>query len=212
LRATFIIASAVDGFGEMIMLKDYPPYQKIDFSLGDSGKKFWPFLIVYDNQDKSKISQTKLNSIHIKQDVAYKLTEVLFSVPRFTKCLFREDIDMYRRWKSITDIMFVLLYEKHFGWQAETVKDKLGVYEFKCLYEALDLAEKKQLQGVYPSDAQLDLARSYQASINLFIALSQQKAEYLGVELDSAFIDYIKDFMNVEIRRFEAQITLGPEN
>jgi len=73
--------------------------------------------------------------------VAYVLTDVVFSVAGFTKCLFRRDIDMYRRWESITDLTLVLLYEKHFGWERETGRKRLDGYQTECLCTALAVEE-----------------------------------------------------------------------
>jgi hypothetical protein len=53
-------------------------------------------IVMYENQNKQRSSKTKLEFIPITHDVSYLLTDVLFSVARFTKCLFRQDLDMYR--------------------------------------------------------------------------------------------------------------------
>jgi predicted nucleotidyltransferase len=205
VRATLTLNATSDGFSEMVMLEDYSPYHKIDFSIGDFGKEDWPFIVVYDSHEKPRARQTQLQAANIRQDVAYKLTDVLFSVARFTKCLFRWDVDMYRRWKSLTDVTLVLLYERHFGWERETLKQKLGPYEFKSLYENLDHAERTHLHAIYPPDAKLNLAFSYQASFELFITLSRQKAMHFEVGLDDRFIAYIKSFVDMEISRFHRQ-------
>ncbi|MFC1975245.1 hypothetical protein ACFLXQ_02475 [Chloroflexota bacterium] len=202
VRATFTLGVTSDGFSEMVMLKDYSPYQKIDFSIGDLGKEDWPFVVVYENKEKPSVKQTTLNEVHLRQDVVYKLTDILFSIARFTKCLFRRDVEMYRRWKSITDATLVMLYEKYFGWESETFKKKLDPSEAKCLYENLEVDEKEQTHIIFPPNAKLDLALSYQTSIGMFIELAEQKADYFGTALDFGFIEYIKRFMNSEIDRY----------
>ncbi|HUT21536.1 MAG TPA: hypothetical protein VM366_20480 [Anaerolineae bacterium] len=135
-------------------------------------------------------------------NVAYVLTDVLFSVDRFTKCLFRRDIDMYRRWESITDLTLVLLYEKRFGWERETLRKRLDGYQTKCLCEALAAEEAAHLHRIRPPHARLDLAASYQASVELLVELSRQKARHFGVALDDDLIAQIGGFMDDEIRRY----------
>jgi predicted nucleotidyltransferase len=203
IRATFSLGGTQDAFSEMIMLWDYSPYQKVDFSIG--GKQDWQRAVVYDDREKTRVSRSQLSSRPVRSDVVYKLTDVLFSVARFTKCLFRRDIDMYRRWVSITDLTLNMLYEKHFGWNPETLPRKLGGYETQHLYEHLDPNEKKQIDAIRPLDATMDLASSYQASIDLFIELSEQKAKHFGVKVDRDFISYIKEFMDLEIHRYQKQ-------
>jgi hypothetical protein len=200
IRATFSLGGTPDAFSEMVMLWDYSPYQKIDFSIG--GKQGWRLAVVYDDREKPRVSQSQLASRLIQPDVAYKLTDVLFSVARFTKCLFRRDIDMYRRWASITDITLNMLYEKHFGWKPETLPGKLGSYETQYLYEHLTPNEKGQVHAIRPPNATMDLVSSYQASIDLFIELSEQKAKHFGVNVDCDFTRYIKEFMDSEIHRY----------
>lgn len=126
IRATFQLEGIPDGYSEMVQLYDYSPYQKVDFSIIGEGDCIWNFIVVYESQNKPRISRTKLVSPPIIRDVSYLVTDVLFSVARFTKCLFRQDIDMYRRWVSISEVALALLYEKHFGWEFETDKTKLG--------------------------------------------------------------------------------------
>jgi hypothetical protein len=123
-------------------------------------------------------------------------------VARFTKCLFRGELDMYRRWRGITAITLVLLYEEHFGWETETVKKELASHEAVRLYETLDAYEKEAVRCIYPPDARLDLAQSFAAALHLFVELSKQKAGYFHLALDHDFIRYIQEFMNEEIDRY----------
>jgi uncharacterized protein YutD len=205
IRATFPLGGFQDGYSEMILLRDYSPYQKVDFSIGDWGKQDWQFKVVYENKDKYRISQTKLESKPVIRDVGYVLTDVLFSVARFTKCLFRRDIDMYRRWVSITEVTLTLLYEKHFGWKYELEQTRLGSYGIKRLYDDLSADEKVQVHNIRSPDGKLDIASSYQASIELLIALSKQKAEHFGIVLDNDLIEYIRRFMKAEIASYRGE-------
>ena len=116
VRATFTLGGTPESYSEMVMLHDYSPYQKVDFSIGDWGLWESHLSVVYDSKEKSRACRSTLCAVEVRQDVAYKLTDVLFSVARFSKCLFRRDVDMYRRWESITNVTLVLLYEKHFGY------------------------------------------------------------------------------------------------
>ena len=208
VRATFPLGGDIDGFAEMVLLRDYSPYQKVDFSVHrDISGKAWagPFLVVYRDEGKRRVSPTKLDEVHIQQHVAYKLNDVLFSVARFTKCLFRQDIDMYRRWSSITGVTLVMLYEKYFGWETETTKRRLGSSETERLCNALEPHERQQIEVIFPPKAAVDLALSYQTSVDLFVELSKQKAEHLGVALDQEFVEYIQGFMDSEIARYKKQ-------
>jgi predicted nucleotidyltransferase len=202
VRATFTLGGTAESYSEMVMLHGYSPYHKIDFSIGDWGLWESHLSVVYDSEEKPRACRSRLWAVEIRQDVAYKLTDVLFSVARFTKCLFRRDIDMYRRWESITNVTLALLYEKHFGWQAETLKKRLNGYETQCLYEVLAPEEKEWVYRIRPLDAMLDLASSYQASIRLFVELSRLKAQHLRVVLDDDLIAYITGFMDAEIDRY----------
>jgi hypothetical protein len=205
IRATFPLGGIPDGYSEMVLLRDYSPYQKVDFSIGDWGKQDWQFMVVYDSKDKARISQTKLESEPILRDVRYVLTDILFSVARFTKCLFRRDIDMYRRWGSITDVTLSLLYEKHFGWKYEMEQTRLGSYGIKRLYDDLSPDERDQVHDIRSLNGKLDIASSYQASIELLIELSKQKAEYFGIVLDTDLIKYVRRFMKVEMECYREQ-------
>jgi hypothetical protein len=203
IRATFALGGTQDAFSEMIMLWDYSPYQKIDFSIG--GKQDWRLVVMYDDRAKPRVSHSHLTSRPTQPDVIYKLTDVLFSVARFTKCLFRRELDMYRRWVSITDLTLNMLYEKHMGWRPETSVGKLGSYDTQHLYEQLTPHEQEQVHVIRPPDATIDLALSYQASIDMFIELSEQKARHVGVKVDHDFIEYITAFLDSEIQRYQHQ-------
>jgi predicted nucleotidyltransferase len=205
IRANFPLGGSPEGCSEMVMLRDYSPYQKIDFSIGDWGKEDWLLLTMYERPEPPLPPSTTLEALDIRQDVAYKLMDVLFSIARFTKCLFRHDIDMYRRWESITDLTLVVLYEKYFGWQTETLKRRLGSYESKQLDTVLDSGDREWIHKIRPPGADLNLAQSYQDSIALFIRLSRQKATHFGIALDDDFIAYMVDFMDTEMARYHEE-------
>lgn len=199
---TLWLESSKETFAESIMIKDYTPYQKIDFSLTSSiaNKIVGETLLVYKDENKSTFNSSELKIID-KNHVINQLHDYLFSVPRFTKCLFRKDFDMYRRWKGVTDIIPILLYEKHFGWQEISLK-KLSPHDFVLLYKKLSSDEKSKLEDVYPLNAKLDITESFKKGVALLIELSKLKAENFKTDIDENFIKYIKEFLNSEIKRF----------
>ena len=202
IRATFPLGGTPEWYSEMVMLRDYNPYHKVDFSIG--GKEDWPRVTVYDDPEKPQLSVSVLREVTLHDDVVRKLTDVLFSVPRFTKCLFRRDVDMYRRWESITDLALVLLYERHFGWQPELPSRRLALYETQCLLEVLDPEEVVDLDHIRPTGGRLDLALSYQAAVKLIVALSEQKACAQHKPLDPCFTHTMVAFLDAEIARYLA--------
>jgi hypothetical protein len=97
---------------------------------------FGPFVQAY--QDSSPAQKVNSNLQLIQENpVQHQLYDFLFSVPRFTKCLFRQDYDMYRRWKGISNIVLILLYEKYFGWEETTIRRSLSAKESSKLYASL---------------------------------------------------------------------------
>lgn len=212
IRSTLLLESTPQHFAEMIMLTDYSPYQKIDFSIVNNiheKYQFAPFCLMYDQDQGVHHPSASPNALEImpfQRDTAYMLQDILFSVPRFTKCLFRHDGDMYRRWKSISNSASVLLYEKYFGWQQETVKKSLTAYETKHLYAVLTAHDRQRIDAIYPTNGVLHLADSYQTSIELIIELSSQKATDVHISLDTTFITYIMQFLETEIHRYHDQM------
>lgn len=186
----------------MLLLKDFSPYQKIDFSITDNIETkitagFGPFISIYQNHSLSAQVNSKLAIIE-ENKVKKQLNGFLFSVPRFTKCLFRKDTDMYRHWKHISDKAIILLYEKYSGWEE---KKKVSVKELSELNKILGNDEKELLHEIFPPAGVVNIAESYQVCFELIITLCRQKAEYFKVELNEAFIRYIEGFLKAKIRR-----------
>jgi len=194
-------------FAEMVMLKYYSPYQKVDFSIVgalDDKTGFGPFATVYENQAKRHDQNNEMALLASVPGVVQKLNDVLFSIPRFTKCLFRNDgINMYRRWVSITNSTTVLLLEKYTGWQITTTKKKLTPPEVHALMRNISDQERQVLDIMYPRRAVMNAATSYQASVHQYIELSKQKAQHLQVSLDNGFIEYMEQFMDNEIQEWK---------
>jgi hypothetical protein len=203
---SYLLDSTENNLSQMVMLKDFSPYQKIDLSITDSIKTkvssgFGPFISVYEDDSHSDKIDSKLEIIQ-ENTVKNQLDDFLFSVPRFTKCLFRDDFDMYRRWKGISDIVMVLLYEKYFGWEEKSSKKKISAKEVSELYKKLNYDENELLKKIFPLSGNLNIAKSYELCIKLLITLCNQKADYYKVKLSEDFIQYVERFLNSEIKRY----------
>ena len=197
---SYLLDSTENNLSQMVMLEDFSPYQKIDLSLTDDietkiSAGFGPFISVYkDNSPSTKIN-SKLKVIE-ENNVKNQLDDFLFSVPRFTKCLFRKDYDMYRRWKGISDIAMVLLYEKYFDWEEKSIRKKISAKEASELYKKMNDDENELLNKIFPLSGNLNIAESYKIYIELLVTLCKQKADYFKVELSEDFIQYIERFLN----------------
>ena len=121
IRETFLLVSDPDNLAQMIMLTEYSLYQKVDFGICSGNSPFTPSVSVYKNE-KAKENSSKMKVLKIHQDVKYNLTNYLFGVPRIIKCFFRNDFDMYRRWKDMTNPVLALLYQKYNGYQKDEQK------------------------------------------------------------------------------------------
>jgi len=206
VMGSYLLNSTENDLSQMVILKDFSPYQKIDLTITDSietkiSAGFGPFISIY----KENSLTTKVNSILdiIKQDsVKNQLEDFLFTVPRFTKCIFRRDYDMYRRWKNISDNTMVLLYEKYFGWEEKTSKMKLHVKELSKLNKVMSNDENEILNRIFPSSGIVNIAESYKLCIELLITLCKQKSDYFKVELNQDFILHIERFLHSEITRY----------
>jgi predicted nucleotidyltransferase len=203
---SYFLNSTENNFSQMVMLKDFSPYQKIDFSITDNietkiSAGFGPFISIYKDDSLTTKVNSKLEIIE-KNNVKNQLDDFLFSVPRFTKCLFRKDCDMYRRWKRISDITLVLLYEKYFDWEEKTSKEELSVKELSELNKIMSNGENELLHKIFPPSGIVNIAESYKMCIELLITLCKQKSAYFKVELSEDFILYIEGFLNSEIMRY----------
>ncbi len=202
---SYLLNSTENDFSQMVMLKDFSPYQKIDFSITDNietkiSSGFGPFISIYKNDSLTTKVNSKLNIV-AKNNVKNQLNDILFSVPRFTKCLFRKDYDMYRRWKRISNKVLELLFQKHSNWEEKTIKTAKELSE---LNELLSNDVKELLNKIYPPTGVVNIAQSYKMCIELLITLCKEKAENFKVDLDEDFILYIERFLSTEMIRFTA--------
>lgn len=70
------------------------------------------------------------------------------------------------------------------------------------MYSTVSEPDKQRLDRIFPSDGELNVAVSYEYSIEFLIELSREKARYFGVPVDSRFIDYVSGFLATEIDRY----------
>ena len=201
---SYLIVSNEDCLAEMVMLQDYSPYQKVDFSITatiENNQQFAPFKLIYGRRTEATAPVTKLTVEGTAGDLRNSTADILFSIPRFTKCLFRQDRDMYRRWMGVMDRIFVLLYERHFGWQKQS-RGKLTPPEYQALYKILDPPELRVLDRMMPLCGRINLAASFQIGMHQFTNLCREKAGAIEADLDDRFIEHITGFLDAEISRF----------
>jgi len=204
VRSQLILASSPDLYAAMVMLRDCSPYQKIDLSIIDhieSQARFGPFLALYENSAPTPTNDAPLPIIDLDADLQNQLNDILFSIPRFAKCLFRHDPYLYQRFYATVENTLTLLYESHHDWQMPK-RAKLNSREYQQLYAGLKDAERSQVEKILPFDARPDIPQSFLACIDLLLDLYQTKAQALNLSLDDAFNTYIRNFLSTEIRRF----------
>jgi len=204
VRKTFLLASDKNCFAEMIMLSDYSPYQKIDISVEREGfgVSFSPISTVFQNDNAEGLDRD-CEVYAIKKNVEYDLFNVLFGIPRTTKCLFRGDFDIYRRWQSLTNSLLLILSEKYLGWQLINEQERIRAHDAKVLYKKMIKSDILKLKKVFPSDGVVDISKSYISGLNLYVETACQKAEMQSVILDEEFIKYIVNFAKKEVLRFK---------
>lgn len=203
IRSKFTLVSNENEFAEMIMLKDYSPYQKIDLGVCKEGYglTFSGIKSVYVNSNP--VGQEREMRVQgTSRDVSYDLDNHLFGIPRFTKCLYREDFDMYRRWKNMVDSLLVLIEESYFGYVEIQSKKSINAPDSKKLFTALSNEDTESLNQILPLSGEVDISRSFLKGSQLFVALSRKKATHMHVKLDEKFIQYMEEFASREISRF----------
>mgnify|MGYP000398042925 CR=1 FL=1 len=201
---TFLLNSTETDLSQMIMLEGFSPYQKIDFSITDDIEKkradgFGPFVCVYQDEAGESHSHTKMEIIY-RDRVSHQVEDFLFSIPRFTKCLFRKDYDMYRRWKRTSNQVMVLLYEKYFGWE-DVSKNSLSIKEISALNQLMSAEDKEAVKRIFPASGIVNIAESYESCLELLITLCRRKAKFFQISLDDDFILYMDNFLHIEIIR-----------
>lgn len=149
IRAQLILLNQSDVYAAMSLLRDVAPYQKIDFSIVSDIEMqagFGPFQTLYQD-DKKEGAGAALKILTFTDDLQNQLNDVLFSIPRFTKCLFRRDFYQYQRWQGVLNRALGLLYEKHF----EPATSKLNSRQYQEMYAVLSETEIKNARYPYAS-------------------------------------------------------------
>lgn len=189
---------------QMIMLRDYRPYQKIDLSLTDTietKRAFAPFKCLLRRRSPAATG-SRLSFNGERDSLANQLNDLLFSIPRFTKCLFRRDRDMYRRWTGAVEQLAVLLYESCFGWTRQQ-RYRLQPQEYKAMHKRLDPADEARLDAIQPLDRSPDLAEGFRLAVAWVIELYQSKAAALNDQIDLALAERLREFLDGEVARFD---------
>ncbi|MCL2647503.1 MAG: hypothetical protein FWD61_10950 [Phycisphaerales bacterium] len=208
---TYLIHSDAAEIAEMVLLEGFSPYQKIDLSISaDLSKKeaFGPFRPLYERPTPTFLTsfheQTSLPDLsHIRHSLTNRLNDVLFGIPRFTKCLFRGEHDFYRRWFGATETLTALLHESYFGWStASHAKLKLLPHEYKQLFHSLNQQDSDWLKHIHPIDGKPDLCLSFYHTVCWIVRLYQAKAAQTGEVLDTRVSDHLLSFLEREIERF----------
>ena len=204
---TYVIRADERELAEMVMLRDYSPYQKIDLSIVEAievKEGFGPFKRIYrDSDGLPNRSDTALALVKSRGGLANRMNDVLFSVPRFTKCLFRRDRDMYRRWTGIVNATLGMLHESHSGWSDE-VRHGLRPDEHKTLGKALTTEQHAKMDAILPLDGRPDLADSFRRAIDMFVDLCRERSVALGEEADFSFAQHVRGFLRHEVDRYQA--------
>jgi hypothetical protein len=187
----------------MVMLEGFSPYQKIDLGVVadlETKREFGPFRCLHDSGRADTGRATTMAFEGEQESLANRLNDLLFSIPRFTKCLFRNDWDMYRRWVGMTESLAVLLHDSYFGWRRKP-HFRLTPPEYKALYAALSSAHRQALNEIQPLDGQPNLAEGFVRAVDWVIELFAAMANALAEPLDLEFARYLQAFLAAEAER-----------
>jgi hypothetical protein len=164
---TYCIVLEPSTLAQMVMFSGYSPYQKLDLSYTDNPdalEAFGPTACLYQREPLHRPSQTRIELNGRRDELGNWLNDVLFSIPRWTKCLFRRDRDVYRRWIGAAEHLAVMLYESCFGWEREH-RYRLRPQEYKALHKHLSLPFQDVLDRVQPLDGRPDLVLGYELAV-----------------------------------------------
>ncbi|MCC6580140.1 MAG: hypothetical protein IT440_06830 [Phycisphaeraceae bacterium] len=203
---SYLIHADAAELAQMFMLDGYSPYQKIDLSLVSRLEQkavFAPFRALYvrSSPPASHGITTLPDLASVKNSLTNQLHDVLFSIPRFTKCLFRGERDMYRRWHGVAEILAALLYESCFGWSMPA-RGRLAPQEYKRLFHHLLPSDAEQLDRIQPLDGRPDLCDGFVHAVQWIVRLYQTKAAHMNLPLDTSLADRLLPFLEQEILRF----------
>jgi hypothetical protein len=208
---TYCIVLEPRTLAQMAMFRDYSPYQKLDFSFTDdpdAPQAFAPLACLYQREPLHRPSHTRIELNDQRDTLSNWLNDVLFSIPRWTKCLFRRDGDLYRRWTGAIEHLAVMLYEDCFGWDRGH-HHRLGPHEYKALHKNLSPEHRTLLERIQPPDGRPDLVLGYELAVGAIVDLYQAKAKALGETIDTSFASYMQRFLREEIKRYRCSGTSG---
>ncbi len=197
---TLVIQSDQKNLAQMIMLRDYSPYHKIDFGICSGPCVFTPSLSVYKNVNAA-FNESKLQILPITNDVKYGLDYLLFRVPRITKCFFRKDMKGYIKWQETVNLMLGLFFEKYHTYKKISHMNSFSRRRITNLYSLLNDTDKKVFDKVLPHSGDLNLADSFLAALKLIITISKDKAAHFDIALNEEFITSIEEFCAEECNK-----------
>jgi predicted nucleotidyltransferase len=201
IDGSYTIVSTASKLARMYILKDYPPYQKIDLSIeADPGAVIFADKRQLYAAKAEENKESRLAVTYEKYTDRNQLYDILFSIPRFLKCLFRRDLTMYRRWNGMREYLDYMLYKTY-------VKDKpyelrnLNPYEHEQVLKKAPAEVKNELAGLLPVSGKPDIGRSFQGMMEMIVDLFFKTLDKGSVNMD--FVKRMLGFMDSEIKRYE---------
>ena len=125
---------------------------------------------------------------------------MFFSFPRFLKCLFRGDIEMYRRWEGIKNKLFLMLYKKYVN-DIPYGNAKFSPFDFQLLNEKLPKSEYESLLNILPINGNIDIIESYRLIAFTLVDLFLERLN--GDRINNIFIDRMLQFIDGEITKLK---------
>ena len=185
---------------EMILLKGISPYNKIDLSISNNlaGKsEFSPFKKLYCREGKGPSCSTK-----IRTNVKYSkninmLHDRLFSIPRFTKTLFRdEQQETYRRWQATINEYLKILMRKYLSYVPEK---QLHPIAFKNLKDKINRNDSNKMKMILPAANNFSIGNSYKLAMH---EITKYYLAKISTYPYREFYNTMMQFLNEEIDRF----------
>lgn len=191
---------------EVLYLKNYKPYQKVDLTivpyLGYLSDFNPNVFILYENQVKDRT--LKRGIIHKNKPIETLdswMINYMALVVGFVKSYKRRNMEIYRYWELIKDATIVLMFEKYNGWSKQYNRPRLTSAEYKDLfYRKINKNEYDLLSQVLPQSGVLDIKLSLIVSFFLFCELLTIKSNAIKEYVNLEFLDYIKNFLQNELK------------
>ena len=191
---------------EIIYLKNFSPYQKIDLTIVPyTGylPDFNPEMsIVFEKPVDQKESVSTIPALTADMEtIDMSLGMYAGFILGFAKSFHRKNISIYRYWTFLKDKVLVLLFEKYFGWSNFYSQSRISAEDQKKLFLNLNQEDRWSLEKIMPISGNLDLVESFKLVVETYLDLTQLKSESLNSSINLEFIDYLKEFVKKEIRR-----------